>query len=743
VTAATQSATPSVSTVTGSTAPTARLVEKLSGAIAARFGRRGFFARSAVVGTALAANPVTFALKPTSAYAAICSCNGSSCECGSTCCDGYTEFCCTITGQNKCPAGTIMGGWWKADDTGFCSGARYYMDCNATCGGCGCGGSGVCAGSCSGTPCGCAFGDCNNRKAGCTMFRYGQCNQHIACIGPIICRVITCIPPWQLEPSCTTTLRVDQATAFHDRPCAHAVVGSFDSAVESGNGIRIRGWSLDFDTDQPTPIHVYVDGGLAAVATANAYRPDVGAAYRGWGDNHGFDVTVPIAPGASRQICVYGLNVGAGSVNQLLGCKTARLTAPFGSFDGVSAGSGNVRLTGWAIDPDTTLPIKVHAYVDGAYKGEFTANASRPDVGSAYPGFGNNHGFDFTIPISGGQHQICVFAINAGAGTVNPMIGCRTIDVGTPFGNVESIVSAGGGLRVRGWAIDPDTTGPVKVHAYVDGSFKGEFTADQARADVGAFFPQFGPNHGFDFFIPASPGAHSVCLYAINTPGGVNPLLACRSATVQSGDPFGFLDRAIGGPGLVRLQGWVIDPDATGATKVFVYVDGTFRGEFAADQNRPDIGAAYPGYGSAHGFEFDLPVAAGFREICVWSANVGAGSNKLLACRGVQIGGNPFGALDVVRGQSGSVHLQGWLIDPDTSGPAKVHVYIDDVFRGEFTADQSRPDVATVYPLYGSNHGFSMTIPATAGSRRVCVFGINSGSGNDNPVLGCRTASVS
>src|SRR5690606_16138564 len=115
-----------------------------------------------------------------------------------------------------------------------------------------------------------------------------------SCIGPIICRVITCIPPWQIEPACTTTLRVDQATAFHDRPCSHAVTGSFDSAVEWGNGVRVRGWALDFDTDQPVPIHVYVDGGLAATGTANVHRPDVGAAYRGWGDFHGFDMTVPL-----------------------------------------------------------------------------------------------------------------------------------------------------------------------------------------------------------------------------------------------------------------------------------------------------------------------------------------------------------------------------------------------------------------------------------------------------------------
>ena len=31
------------------------------------------------------------------------------------------------------PTNTVMGGWWKADNSSYCGGPRYYMDCNATC----------------------------------------------------------------------------------------------------------------------------------------------------------------------------------------------------------------------------------------------------------------------------------------------------------------------------------------------------------------------------------------------------------------------------------------------------------------------------------------------------------------------------------------------------------------------------------------------------------------------------------
>jgi hypothetical protein len=69
--------------------------------------------------------------------------------------------------------------------------------------------------------CGCANGDCRNRKACCTRFRYGQCHQEIPVMGAIMCRVVTCTPPWELDATCTTTMAIDQGTRLHDAPCLH------------------------------------------------------------------------------------------------------------------------------------------------------------------------------------------------------------------------------------------------------------------------------------------------------------------------------------------------------------------------------------------------------------------------------------------------------------------------------------------------------------------------------------------
>ena len=82
-------------------------------------------------------------------------------------------------------------------------------------------------------------------------------------------------------------------------------------------------------------------------------------------------------------------------------------------------------MTGWALDPNTTSPIAVHVYVNGAFAGHAVANVARSDINSAFPGYGPNHGYDFTVPGAGGT--VCVYAINSGAGTTNPSLGCKTV----------------------------------------------------------------------------------------------------------------------------------------------------------------------------------------------------------------------------------------------------------------------------------------------------------------------------
>jgi hypothetical protein len=206
-------------------------------------------------------------------------------------------------------------------------------------------------------------------------------------------------------------------------------VGTFDDWVVSSPGIRVSGWAIDADTAGPVGVHVYVDGVFAGQASADAQRPDVGAAFAWAGSNHGYAIEVPALPGP-HTVCTFGINAGAGG-NSVLGCKTVNVPdrTPFGSFDSASrAGAGAIRVTGWTIDPDLVFSVDVHVYVNGAFAAALPATTNRPDVASAYPLFGPHHGFDVTLAAPNGAVQVCVYAINWGPGWGNPQVGCKTVN---------------------------------------------------------------------------------------------------------------------------------------------------------------------------------------------------------------------------------------------------------------------------------------------------------------------------
>ena len=88
-----------------------------------------------------------------------------------------------------------------------------------------------------------------------------------------------------------------------------------------------------------------------------------------------------------------------------------------------------------------------------------------------------------------------------------------------PMGNFELVQQQPGAIRVAGWGLDPsEWTNPASIHVYVDGNLIGALTANTSRPDIGAAYPSFGPNHGFDGTLPYStPGTHNVCLWSLAT----------------------------------------------------------------------------------------------------------------------------------------------------------------------------------------------------------------------------------
>ena len=107
-----------------------KVVGVVSSGLSSRSSRRGFLVRSALVGSALAVNPLRFLLRPGTAYAALCG-PGASCS------SGWTRV--LLLDQRGAatrarPARSPPAGGRPTARASATAAPRYIIDCNATCG---------------------------------------------------------------------------------------------------------------------------------------------------------------------------------------------------------------------------------------------------------------------------------------------------------------------------------------------------------------------------------------------------------------------------------------------------------------------------------------------------------------------------------------------------------------------------------------------------------------------------------
>ena len=226
--------------------------------------------------------------------------------------------------------------------------------------------------------------------------------------------------------------------------------------------------------------------------------------------------------------------------------------------------------------------------------------------------------------------------------------------------------------------------------------------------------------------------------------GGMDPGL------VAANMPLGAVDAVTGAGGVIVVRGWAFDPNVNGASAVQFYVDGSLAGTLNAGERRPDVGAAYPAAGANHGYTAYLTPGAGLHRMCAYAMNDGPGSSPGIGCATVDAGvgapapnvthGNvPRGNVDAVTVASGRARVQGWALDPDTTAPIDVHIYVDGVGVAVTTASRERGDVGAAFPGMGSAHGFDVSFSVSRGSHRVCAYAIDDAHTLANPQIGCRT----
>lgn len=136
----------------------------------------------------------------------------------------------------------------------------------------------------------------------------------------------------------------------------------------------------------------------------------------------------------------------------------------------------------------------------------------------------------------------------------------------SPFGVLDKLfVDANGRIRAEGWALDPESTGPVTMAVSIDGATSTPIgPANVSRSNVASSYPAYGAAHGFALDAGALPaGSHLVCINATNIGQGMNTRIGCRqlwtASRFMSLTPKRLLDTrpAQGGRGSIPANGGI------------------------------------------------------------------------------------------------------------------------------------------------------------------------------------------
>lgn len=125
------------------------------------------------------------------------------------------------------------------------------------------------------------------------------------------------------------------ATACQPAPpptTRHNPVGSLDLVTVDQATATLSGWSADPDSAEFVAIHVYIDGKSRAATTANRSRPDVARVHPAHGPSRGYSVTVDGLSDGFHDFCTYAINIGAGTGNTRLGCRTVLIDTGVGGW---------------------------------------------------------------------------------------------------------------------------------------------------------------------------------------------------------------------------------------------------------------------------------------------------------------------------------------------------------------------------------------------------------------------------
>lgn len=226
--------------------------------------------------------------------------------------------------------------------------------------------------------------------------------------------------------------------------------------------------------------------------------------------------------------------------------------------------------------------------------------------------------------------------------------------------------------------------------------------------------------------------------------GGVMTLLSLATACVP-GSPLGSVDSvSIANNGIVTVTGWTFDPDRPrdALTVRITYDNGIFAlPVFGAFDVRNDVGTTYPNAGAKHGYTAAFLLPFGQHEVCVTHLNYfGTEGADQTSCSIVNNANHvPVASLEIFGTNGpGKLRLAGWAVDPDSSAALRIHIYDGANRIGEVIANGNRPELATMFPGLGTNHGFDSTLTVGSGTKLICIYAVDQAGGPTSNTMGCK-----
>lgn len=377
-----------------------------------------------------------------------------------------------------------------------------------------------------------------------------------------------------------------------------------NSVIENQN-VLVGGWAINPSGIQTVTISL--NGNILGNASST-FRPDIAnifPKYKGV-NNSGFNYLI------DRSLLVDGNNSIVVEAIGNDGTKTAKKTNVIYKMprsytyidqpgENSKVNNADLVVGGWALSSKGIKEVKV--YVDGKYIKSATLGLPRPDVDKAFPGYigGAASGYSAVIDkinIAEGNHTVTVEAI--GNNGVSEKV-TRNFIMNKPRTYIVADNFNGGtnynkSFTIGGWALSP--SGVKAVNVYVDGKLFNTTQASILRPDVNAAFPGYigGTTAGYNIAIDINKvleGTRNITLEVVGNDG-----ISVKNQyqlVVNKPDAQASIDtpsnNQLVSSTSVTVGGWALN--ATGISKIEVYLDNQLKGNATIGISRPDVAVAF------------------------------------------------------------------------------------------------------------------------------------------------------